>query len=351
MKVLSTYKRISLWLIPPEPILSSLVCTQQQLISLHMMSSSSSSGGGDEKRRQMLPSFTPHVTLVGGIPISECCTIDDDLQHGDNDSNNHYLSNNSAENKAKAEDEKKVEQDVFVEEEEDVDEVAAKSVLKRLAFAFRNFGGVDCHFVKERGVFAARRPHKKKKVAAAATTNDLDNNNHNIISDDSSSNNDEEEGEVQWNQSCISIMKRTDGLAKAMELADQALFATKRRATASNNKSEQSSSSQLERHFKPPACEPHYSFVYGNDADLITSLQPPPSSSSSGESQSSSSSITSSSRSSSSGGGKNTLVLECPPNFTSTEIAVIWTYPSTLEGVEQWREIGRFSLVEGVSKY
>ena len=42
---------------------------------------------------------------------------------------------------------------------------------------------------------------------------------------------------------------------------------------------------------------------------------------------------------------RDPMLLECPPNFTSTEIIVMWTYPSTLEGVEQWREIGRFSLV------
>ena len=35
MKVLSTYKRISLWLIPPEPLLTSLTQTQLQLIEFH----------------------------------------------------------------------------------------------------------------------------------------------------------------------------------------------------------------------------------------------------------------------------------------------------------------------------
>eukprot|EP00984_Skeletonema_dohrnii_P021463 scaffold10729_cov91-Skeletonema_dohrnii-CCMP3373.AAC.6 len=288
MKVLSIDKRISLWLLPPEPILSSLTRTQQQLISLH-----------DSVSNNKLPTFTPHVTLVGGVPISKCCTVEDDvmpLLTSCNDNNN-----NGREHSMKQE-----------EEEEDVDEVAAKSVLMRLACAFRNFGGVDCNFVKERGVFAARN----------------------------------DDGEVQWNQSCISIMERTGSLTKAMELAEHALFTKQSTTTTTQNESGESSTHSLERHFKPPACEPHYSFVYGNDAGLIASLLQP-------SSTSVGSQLSSGSANEVSSGGKKRFVLECPPNFTCTEIAVVWTYPSSLEGVEQWREIGRFRLVEegGTSKY
>jgi len=261
----------------------------------------SSSFGGNNNNK--LPTFIPHVTLVGGVPISECCTVEDDvmpLLTSCNDNDN----DNERENSMKQE-----------EEEEDVDEVAAKSVLMRLACAFRNFGGVDCNFVKERGVFAARN----------------------------------DDGEVQWNQSCISIMERTGSLTKAMELAEHALL-PKQSTTTQNNESGESSPHSLERHFKPPACEPHYSFVYGNDADLIASLLQP--SSISVGSQLSSGNRSSSPNDVSSGGRTKRLVLECPPNFTSTEVAVVWTYPSSLEGVEQWREIGRFRLVErGTSKY
>jgi len=288
MKVLSTYKKISLWLLPPEPILSSLTRTQQQLISLH-----------DSVSNNKLPTFIPHVTLVGGVPISKCCTVEDDVMPLLTSCNDRNGRENNSVNRQ--------------EEEEDVDEVAAKNVLMRLACAFRNFGGVDCNFVKERGVFAARN----------------------------------DDGEVQWNQSCISIMERTGSLTKAMELAEQALFT--KQSTTTQNESGESSTHNLERHFKPPACEPHYSFVYGNDADLIALLQP--SSTSIGSQQLSSGNRSSSANDVSSGGEKR-FVLECPPDFTSTEIAVVWTYPSSLEGVEQWREIGRFRLVErGTSKY
>ena len=248
-----------------------------------------------------LPTFIPHVTLVGGAPISECCTVEDDVMPLLTSRND--IDNNERVNNMKQEE----------EEEEDVDEVAANSVLMRLACAFRNFGGVDCNFVKERGVFAARR----------------------------------DDGEVQWNQSCISIMERTGSLTKAMELAEQALFP--KQSTTTQNESGESSTHSLERHFKPPACEPHYSFVYGSDVDLIASLLQP--SSISVGSQLSSGNTSSNTDDVSSGGTKR-FVLECPPNFTSTEIAVVWTYPSSLEGVELWREIGRFRLVEGgTSKY
>lgn len=164
--------------------------------------------------------------------------------------------------------------------------------------------------------------------------------------DNSNGKEDDKEGqiidEVQWNQSCIAIMERSAEFVNAMEVADKALFShryNKSNGSSSNKDGHhdgQSSSKSLERHFKAPSCEPHYSFVYGNDASLIQSL--------------SERSSINSSNSINGGDGEESndrdpMILECPPNFTSTEIIVMWTYPSTLEGVEQWREIGRFSLV------
>mmetsp|Transcript_11377 Transcript_11377/g.18722 ORF Transcript_11377/g.18722 Transcript_11377/m.18722 type:complete len:340 (-) Transcript_11377:2191-3210(-) len=339
MKVLSTYKRISLWLIPPEPILTSLTHTQLQLIELHDKNNNFSSFGlhnSNSSNSNKLPTFIPHVTLVGGIPISECCTVQDDVmpfsKSQNNDNDNGWENRNGNE------------QDI-------IDEVAAQSVLRRLACAFGNFGGVECKFVKERGVFAARRMRQEGVVS---NNNGRSSHHHDkesgIISNgDGKLNHDDDEGEVQWNQSCISIMERTKTFTQAMELAEQTLFTKTRSSTATiiENECEQQSSTttSLERHFKPPACEPHYSFVYGNNADLISSLQ---SSLNNHQSQPISSDNTTISTNN---GGKNSFVLECPPNFTSTEIAVVWTYPSSLEGVKHWREIGRFSLVEGMSKY
>lgn len=176
-------------------------------------------------------------------------------------------------------------------------------------------------------------------------------------------------------------MERSNTFVKAMELVERILFTersslsnrntTPARNTSENNEhqhQQQQSESiamvqSMERHFKAPVCEPHYSFVYGNDAELITSLQqqPPPPSLSRNDSPRSATDSTSSSSSSnstndvvigeSSSSGKEIFVLECPPNFTCTEIAVVWTYPSCLEGVKQWREIGRFTLEEEKSKY
>jgi hypothetical protein len=349
MKVLSTYKRLSLWLIPPEPILSSLSCTQKQLISLHM--SEQQQKHNNKKAPLLLPTFIPHITLVGGVPISECCSMEDDVlpqllslqqqqeQEVNNPSNNEEDCDDNG-NK------------LFTID--NIDELAAQSVLKRLQCAFSNFGGVSCNFVKERGVFAATRRRQRR-----ATSTDESNigdgilingvrsgDTHKMNVDDDNKDNsngekDDKEGqiieEVQWNQSCIAIMERSTEFINAMELADKALFSHRYKNNNSSSKDDHhdGQSSSLERHFKAPSCEPHYSFVYGNDASLIQSI-----------SQKSINSNNISDGSDERSSDRDPMILECPPNFTSTEIIVMWTYPSTLEGVEQWREIGRFSLVE-----
>eukprot|EP00970_Alexandrium_tamarense_P005833 scaffold949_cov186-Alexandrium_tamarense.AAC.11 len=102
----------------------------------------------------------------------------------------------------------------------DIHDLAATIVLRRLQNAFHGIGGVTCTFLKDLGMFAAYQ-----------------------------------DGSVKWNQSCVSIVKRTDDFLDVMVLADGALFRVE--------------SSDVERHFKPPLCQPHYSFVYGNDPERI----------------------------------------------------------------------------------
>ncbi len=339
MKVLSTYKRLSLWLIPPEPILSSLSCTQKQLISLHM---SEQQQNKKKAPLLLLPTFIPHITLVGGVPISECCSMEDDVLPQLLSLQQQQEKNHSSNNKDDCDDNGNQFTTI------DIDELAAQSVLKRLQCAFRNFGGVQCNFVKERGVFAATR--RRQRRATRNDESDIGDNTlinggksaHKMnVGDDKDSNgkqDDKEEQlieEVQWNQSCIAIMERSTDFINAMEVADKALFSHRYNSNKDGNHDGQSSSKSLERHFKAPSCEPHYSFVYGNDASLIQSL--------SERSINSSNSINGGDDEESN--DRDPMILECPPNFTSTEIMVMWTYPSTLEGVEQWREIGRFSLV------
>ena len=232
----------------------------------------------------------------------------------------------------------------------DIDELAAQSVLKRLQCAFSNFGGVQCNFVKERGVFAATR--RRRRAIINNSESDIGDNSlinggrdgdaHKINTDGNknSSNGKEDDKEeqiieeVQWNQSCIALMERSSEFINAMELADKALFSHRYNNNSNSGSNGGGSSSTLERHFKPPSHEPHYSFVYGNDASLIQSL-----------SQRSINSNSIHNGGDEGNGNRDMMILECPPNFTSTEIIVMWTYPSTLEGVERWREIGRFSLV------
>lgn len=223
-------KRISLWLLPPEPLIRTLSSIQSDIISNH-----------PKDRQLQLPRFLPHVTLVGGVPISDCCTPEE-------------LTCNSQ------------------EEYIDIDGEAAQIVLRRLQLAFQSHGGITCGFIKEQGVFAAR------------TTPD-DGVGEDI---------------VQWNQSCVSIMERNSSLMEAIQVADEALFSTISTTTHNND---------IERYFKPPLFEPHYSFVYGNEPHLIPTS------------------------------------LECPPSFTSLEMVLMWTSPSTLEGVGLWKEIGRINMI------
>ena len=217
---ISPTKTISIWLIPPEPLLTELSSIQSQIIK--------------EEDSQQLPSFIPHVTLIGGVKISDCCTVEDIQKSnlGDTDA--------------------------------DKDDIAAQVVLRRLQNTFKSYGGVVCHPIKEKGVFAER----------------------------------------QWNQSCICLLERNDSIMNAMQVANDALFSSSK--TISNSKY-QSTKLPIERHFRPPVNDHHYSFAYGN------SIIPPS--------------------------------VECPPTFTCTEMILMWTYPATLDGVEQWREIGRVNLI------
>lgn len=246
---LSTSKRISLWLIPPEPLVTSLASIQADIIASHP-------NGG-----QHLPRFLPHVTLVGGVPISDCCSVEEVTSCWEQQTC------------------KEKDSDI------DIDDYAAQIVLRRLQRRFQQYGGIELNFIKERGVFAVRTAPKSNETANSKLGED-------------------EEGKVQWNQSCISILERNSSLMNAIQVADDELF-----STTNNSKGEQSQQQAIERHIKPHAYEPHYSFVYGNEAHLIPKS------------------------------------LECPPSFVSTEMVIMWTYPSSLDGVEQWREIGRFGMV------
>lgn len=228
---LSNSKRLSLWLLPPDNLRTTLSSIQSDIISNH-------------HKDCRLPRFMPHVTIVGGVPISDCCSAEEVKKCKNSQINN-----------------------------DNFDEDAAHIVLRRLQLAFQSHGEITCDFNNERGVFAVW----------------------------------DEEGVVQWNQSCLSIIERGIPLMRAIQVADEAFFSTLSTKTTTCDNEQRLL--PVERHFKPPLFEPHYSFVYGNEAHLIPAS------------------------------------LECPPSFTSTEMVLMWTHPSSLEGVEEWKEIGRFSLI------
>lgn len=228
-------RRISLWLLPPEPLITTLSDIQSDLIS-------------KQAKDRIFPRFLPHVTLIGGVRISDCCSSEEI----------------SFEN--------------YDRPDADIDIVAAKNVLRRLQLAFRSHGDITCDFVKERGVFTARP--------------DGDGTGREDV--------------VQWSQSCVSVLERNPSLMRAIQLADEVLFpASASTSTASCDNL--ISPRDIERHFKPPLFEPHYSFMYGDEAPVIPTS------------------------------------LGCPPSFSSTDIALVWTNTSTLEGVHNWEEIGRVS--------
>ncbi|KAL3794003.1 hypothetical protein ACHAW5_006740 [Stephanodiscus triporus] len=224
-------RRISIWLLPPEPLITTLSNIQSDLIS-------------KQPKNRFYPRFLPHVTLIGGVPISDCFTSEG----------------------------------ILLEDYEhtiDIDDCAAQIVLRRLKIAFRSYGEITCDFVKERGVFTAR-PDGDREDA------------------------------VQWSQSCVSVLERRSSLTKAIQLADEVLFAASANASTASC-DDRYIPRDIERHYKPPLFEPHYSFMYGNEAPVIPTS------------------------------------LVCPPSFTSTDIALVWTDPSRLEGVQNWKEIGRVS--------
>ena len=240
---LSNSKRLSIWLLPPKPIETTLASIQDDIIANH-------------PKHYNLPKFIPHVTLIGGVPISQCCSVEE-------------LAGSSHGNVVEE-----------IDDNDDIDEKAAKIVLQRLQHAFQSqCEGIECKFIQERP-FAA----KIQNNASGETI-------------------------IKWNQSCISIMERTPSFMNAMKLADNTLYSTTIHPNPNHN-NDKNNKGKVERHFREPLYEPHYSFVYGNEAHLIPDT------------------------------------LECPPTFVSSEMALYWTSPATLEGVESWKEVGRICVGE-----
>ena len=222
-------RRISLWLLPPEPVAAELSSIQDGIVA------------DGARRGRRLPRFVPHVTLIGGIPISDCCTAEEAEQEMG---------------------EGRSEEDDGGASRADLDETAARIVVWRLRRAFRWRRGVRCAFDQGRGVFAAGG------------------------------------GGAPWNQCCVAAADLGPSFFNAMAAADAALFPA-------------GAGGAPERHLRGPLREPHLSYAYGLDDDEAGRI--PPS-------------------------------LKCPPSFTSTEMAVYWTDPPSLEGVETWREIGRVRM-------
>lgn len=210
-------RKFSLWLMPQQPQMIELKAQQAHILCAN----------------PALPSFEPHITLIGGVEICTCCTMEE----------------------IKCIDEQTI----------GVEEAAAKVVLKKLQSSFNGFGSITCEFDESQGVQAMFN----------------------------------KDGRLKWNQACISVVKQTKNFMDAMKKADDALFGL--------------DSSRLERHFRKPISEPHYSFVYTNDETIAMKLE---------------------------------RTLKCPSTFTSTTIAMWWTDPPSLDGVvnNEWKFVGNVYL-------
>jgi hypothetical protein len=206
---------------PQEPQMAILKKEQARILSAH-----------PEGR---LPSFDPHVTLIGGVEIYKCFDPTEIEQI-------HNLGMN-------------------------FDENAAQVVLKRLQSAFRGFGGVTCEFDAVGGVSVQFN----------------------------------KDGTLKWNQACISVVQKTSTFMNAMEIADEALFG------------EDSLDDKVERHFRKPISEPHYSFVYTDNAAVANAV---------------------------------VEMVQCPSSFRCSKIAMWWTDPPTLDAIRdhKWKFIGEIDM-------
>ena len=214
--------KVSLWLIP-EPIIFKEF--QKQISSL-----------AKQYYDHHLPTFIPHVTLVGGHEIA---SYEDSL-----------------------------------------------TLLKTLQDAFTDFGPVSCQFQTSKDPDDDNNNEILTMYYQKGKTNNNNNYNNNNYNND-----DDNDTIVQWNQSCIQILDRTESFIRAVKLANQVMKPT------SNN----SHSSW----FKPVSCEPHFSWAY-TDQKIDTSP----------------------------------FIKPYSGNFLCDSIVLMKTSPSSLHGMSQWKPIG-----------
>lgn len=246
---------LSLWLLPPEPLFTQL---QNQM---HVLSVES---------RGHCPTFLPHVTVLGGMD----CNLDDHDDDDDDDDGNSVCNNAN----------------------NIVDGVSTKkSKRNKLLQQFRNnlkgFGSVPCHFIP---LSQVKDNADRKRNGNAITAYDR--------SDD-----DDGEQMMQWNQCSVMIMKRCTEFLDLIRLSYrifEPFLVTPRNGEEA-----------AEGGFKPPLREPHYSFAYGIDKEIIDDLC------------------------------RNHIETNVLQDFDSTEAVLMITDPPTLQGARsQWEEIGRIDL-------
>jgi len=158
----------------------------------------------------------------------------------------------------------------------------SKILLQELRTKFQGFGSIPCYFV----------PYPPNE-----NSNKVKEDKHGqgyVLGEGRVVCSISKEGSILWNQSCLSIMHRSKKFMNAVRMAKEVIFSATEEI--------------CDIEFSPPVMEPHFSFAYGNfDANLCSSIP-------------------------------------SPPDLISTTMSLFWTYPVSLEGVQEWSEVGRIDL-------
>jgi hypothetical protein len=237
------------------------------------------------------PEFIPHITLVGGVIVqSEKQGLD--------------LFHNLKQKFQQS-------SDTIITPQSSVSSYETASTSSRRC--------IPCRFVRDAGIVSAYEEEEEKEGISLSPP---------------TANKNRRKGILKWNQSCVAIIERSNELMFTIDAILEGIenvVLQKNRSDQYNNNSNispimksysskdssLSSSSSSKFEFPPPLCEPHYSFAYGSISTSFYDNE-----------------------------NVNDAIFDIPPDFDAHELVFMWTYPSNLEGVKQWKEIGRISLLQ-----
>lgn len=195
--------KVSLWLIPPEPTFSTL---QHQINNISKSSNN------------VLPSFIPHVTIVGGITVP--------LSNKSKNSDDNYDNSDST----------------------------AIEMLKKLKTVFQNDSllkeGIPCSF------------------EVSLQYKDILSKDLKVVGNDTGvfSVFQKNEEVVKWNQSCVSLMNKSPEYLQSVRITQEV---AKEYDQKFHDICEKQNKNLGVVTFPPPVEYPHYSFAYGSKPEVV----------------------------------------------------------------------------------